>query len=51
MDNNIKRQALQVLANASTIAAKTFINSLKNDDEKKQAIMLFKALKIIKTED
>lgn len=48
MDNNIKRQALQVLANAPTIAAKTFINSLKTNDEKKQALTLFKALKVVK---
>lgn len=51
MDNHIKKEALKVLANAPAIAAKTFITSLKSDDEKKQAITLFKALKIIKQDN
>lgn len=47
MDNKIKRDALQVLANAPAIAAKAYIKSLKNDGDKKQAIALFQALNVL----
>ena len=50
MKNEIKRQALAILAKAPEIAAKTFINSLKDSTEKAEALKLFKALKVIKTE-
>ena len=47
MDNRIKKEALKVLANAPTIAAQAYLKTLKTDDEKKQALALFQALKII----
>ena len=50
MRNETKREALKVLANAPTIAAKTFLNSLKDQDERREALKLFEALGVIKKE-
>ena len=50
MDNRIKKQALQVLANAPQIAAKTYIQTLTSKQDKQDALRLFEALNVLKKE-
>ena len=51
MKNEIKRKALQTLANAPAIAAKTFIQALQDKQDKHDATALFEALGVLKKEE
>lgn len=46
MKKDIIKQALKALANAPQTTAKAFINGLKDESDKAEAIKLFKALNI-----